>query len=76
MTSKTWEIVRTHTCHHVNLEVALEAQVVYPANILPDQPGRILAHRCSQGMICNLEGSPSCIWAGTNPFIDPFIESF
>jgi hypothetical protein len=54
--------------------VALEAQVVYPSEWLPDQSPRILAHRCSMAMECNLDGRPSCIWSGTNPAIDPFIE--
>ena len=76
MTLKTWEVVRTCYCHHVDLEVALEAQLVYPADIMPDQAGRILSQRCSQGMSCNLDSRPSCVWAGTNPAIDPFIENF
>ena len=76
MTPKTWEVVRTCYCHHIDREVALEAQLVFPADIMPDQTGRVLSHRCSQGMSCNLDGRPSCLWAGTNPTIDPFLESF
>jgi hypothetical protein len=75
MSVKIWEVQKTCYCQHIGREVALEAQMVYPSDFLPDQNGRILAHRCSQGMSCNLDGRPSCIWAGTNPTIDPFIET-
>ena len=53
--------------------VALEAEIVYPADWLPDEP-RVLAHRCSHGLDCNLDGRSSCLWSGTNPVIDPFVE--
>lgn len=71
MTVKTWQTIKIQYCHHANAEVSLEAQLVYPAEWLPDQPPRVTAHRCSQGLRCNLDGRPSCIWAGTNPFYDP-----
>jgi hypothetical protein len=41
--------------------------------MLPDEP-RVLAHRCSYSLYCNLDGRPSCLWAGTNPAVDPFTE--
>jgi hypothetical protein len=75
LSTKEWEVIRTCYCHHIDQEVALEAQVVYPIDFLPDQSPRLLAHRCSQGASCNLDGRPSCLWAGTNPVIDPFIET-
>lgn len=75
MAEKTWEVVKVRYCHHVKEDVGLEAQVVYPAEWLPDQPPRILGHRCSEAMMCNQDGRPSCIWAGTNPAVDPFKES-
>ena len=75
MAEKTWEVVKVHYCHHVKEEVGLEAQVVYPAEWLPDQPPRVLGHRCSEALMCNQDGRPSCIWAGTNPAVDPFKES-
>jgi len=74
MSYRTWQTIKVQYCHHVQSEIGMEADVVYPAEWLPDQPPRILAHRCSQGMVCNLEGKPSCIWAGTNPSFDPFAE--
>jgi hypothetical protein len=39
---------------------------------LPDQPARITAHRCSNGLECNQEDKHSCTWAGTNPDFDPY----
>jgi hypothetical protein len=75
MSNREWQVVKVRHCHHVDKEVGLEAQVVFPAEFLPDQPPRILAHRCSAAMSCNQDGRPSCIWAGTNPAYDPFSES-
>ena len=74
MSEKTWQAIKIRYCHHVDQEVALEAELVYPPEWLPDQAPRVLAHRCSNAMDCNLDGRPSCIWAGTNPSVDPFIE--
>ncbi len=72
MSEKIWETLKVQYCQHVNENVSLQAQVVYPAEFLPDQPGRVLAHRCSHGSACNLDDKPSCVWAGTNPCFDPF----
>jgi hypothetical protein len=75
MAKKEWQVIKVHYCHHVNKEVGFEAQVVFPADWLPDQPPRIIAHRCSDALSCNLDGRASCKWAGTNPAYDPFTES-
>ena len=74
MSVKTWEVEKISYCHHVGKEVGLEAEVIYPADWLPDQPPRIVAHRCSEGIVCNLDGRASCLWSGTNPTYDPFSE--
>ena len=74
MSIKAWQVIKSCYCYHIGQEVALEAELVYPAEWLPDQAPRISAHRCSQGFECNLDGRPSCVWAGTNPLIDPFLE--
>jgi hypothetical protein len=74
MTEKVWQPIKIHFCHHVGKEVAFEAELIYPADLLPDQGPRVNAHRCSRAIDCNLEGKVSCIWAGTNPVIDPFVE--
>ncbi len=72
MSEKTWETLKVQYCPQVDDKVSLPAQVVYPAEFLPDQPGRVLAPRCSHGSACNLDNRPSCVWAGTNPGHDPF----
>ena len=62
MAEKNWEPIKISFCHHLGQEVALEAELIYPAEFLPDQNPRVTAHRCSQGVDCNLDGKPSCIW--------------
>ncbi len=74
MTEKIWETVKVCFCQRVEQQVALEAEVVYPAEWLPDQAPRVLAHRCSKGTDCNLDGRVACLWAGSNPAFDPFLE--
>lgn len=74
MAAKVWQPVKYCFCQHFGAEVALEAQLVYPAEWLPDQAPRVLAHRCSQGTACNLDERASCVWAGTNPNFDPFAD--
>jgi hypothetical protein len=70
MAERTWEVSKVRFCEHVKRDVALEAEVLYPVDILPD-PARVLSHRCSLGMECNQFAQPTCIWAGTNPDHDP-----
>jgi len=72
MAISQWETSQTRHCEHVNLDVNLEARLVYPAEWLPDQAPRVFGHRCSHGMLCNQFAQPACIWAGTNPDHDPF----
>lgn len=52
--------------------VALEAKLVYPADIMPNQPPRVLSRRCSKAIDCNQLDRPTCCWAGTLPGYDPF----
>jgi hypothetical protein len=75
MTKKVWQPIKVQYCQHVKGEVALEAEVLYPGEHLPDQNPRIVAHRCSQGMQCGLLSEGACVWAGTNPAYDPFVEA-
>ena len=75
MAEKIWETVKVRYCHHVGEDIEFEAQLVYPAEWLPEQNPRVLAHRCSRAIACNLDNRASCVLAGTNPAIDPFTES-
>jgi hypothetical protein len=72
MASKTWQPIKVTFCQHAGQPVSLEAEIIYPPEILPDQAPRVVAHRCSLALVCNLDGRASCVWAGTNPAIDPF----
>jgi hypothetical protein len=53
----------------------MDAEVILPAEWLPEGPPRVIAHRCSQAVDCNLDNRASCVWAGTNPAYDPFAEA-
>jgi hypothetical protein len=74
MAYRNWEVMKISYCEHAGEEVALEAELVYPATYLPEQAPRVIAHRCSRGLACNSFRQASCIWAGTNPDYDPFKE--
>lgn len=68
----TWRPVKIQTCDRVDEEVALEVQFVYPVDFLSSQPPRVIGHRCSRGLDCNLVDKPACLWTGTLPGYDPF----
>ena len=71
MAEKKWQTQKTCYCERVGREIRLEAQVVYPAEHLPEQPPRIVAHRCSNGIECNRIDKMVCDYAGTNPEFKP-----
>ena len=72
MAEKVWEKIEVIHCNHMGCEVALEAETVYPADHLPDQPARLLSHRCSKAAECMVLGKGACVWNGGNPNFDPF----
>ena len=71
MAQKKWQISKIRYCEHVGHEIALEVQVVIPPEIFPDQPPRVMAHRCSNAMECNQIDKMTCAWCGTNPDLKP-----
>ena len=71
MAEKIWQVEKIKYCEHVGHEVSIEDQVVYPAEPLPDQPPRIVAHRCSNSLECNMLEKTTCALCGTNPDLDP-----
>lgn len=75
MAEKIWQTVKVRYCHHVGEDVEFEAQLVYPAEWLPEQMPRVVSHRCSRAIACNLDDRASCVWSGTNPTFDPFSET-
>lgn len=74
MAEKHWETVKVQYCDRVESEVTLDAELIYPAEFMPDQPARLVARRCSRGLECNLDENMTCVWAGTNPVYDPFSQ--
>lgn len=74
MAEKKWQSVKQRYCDQAGCNVSLEVQIVLPATFMPEQPPRILAHRCSKGLQCSTLTRPTCVWAGTNPDYDPFAE--
>ena len=71
MAERSWEESKVCYCEHVMQDVALEVEVLFPMDLLPDPP-RIMAHRCSNGVECNRMAKAACVWAGNNPGYDPF----
>jgi hypothetical protein len=71
---KRWESIKIRQCEHVGKQVTLDAEVIYPAEFMPDQPPQVVGHRCSHAYVCNGDDRASCVWAGTNPTYDPFKE--
>ena len=67
MAFRTWEVTKIKYCEHVGHEIALENQVVFASEHLPDQPPRVVARRCSNALVCNGLEKPGCVWAGTQP---------
>ena len=72
MAHKEWKELKVRFCEHAGDEVSLEAEVVYPAENLPDLAPRVLNHRCSQGYMCAIDNRGVCVWSGANPDYDPF----
>jgi hypothetical protein len=73
MAERIWESCKVCYCEHVMRQVSLEAEVIIPIDFLPDPP-RVRSHRCSLGMDCNQSSKTACVWAGTNPNFDPFLQ--
>ena len=71
MALRTWQVSNIKYCERIGHEIALESEVVYPAEQLPDQPPRLIARRCSNALVCNQIDKPACVWCGTNPGHDP-----
>lgn len=72
MNRVAWEPLRIICCDRVGEDVTLQLKVVYPLDILPDQPPRVLARRCSKGEDCNQPNHPACLWSGKLSGYEPF----
>lgn len=67
MAQKKWQIRKTIYCEHAGRDVVLETQIIVPSAMLPDQPPRVIAHRCSNAIECNKIEKMACALCGTNP---------
>ena len=74
MAEKICRPLKKRYCEHAKAVVTLDAELIYPAEHLPDQPPRVEAHRCSGAVDCRLFNRGTCVWASTNPNYDPFLE--
>jgi hypothetical protein len=73
LATKQWESIKRQYCDKAGCQVALQAQIIYPIDYLPDNP-RILGERCSHGDLCLKERLGSCAYSGGDPDFDPFNE--
>lgn len=73
MARVVWEPVQARFCARLEQWVTPEVLRAYPADVLPDQPPRLLGRRCPQAELCNRIERPTCVWAGTQPDYDPLI---
>lgn len=71
MALRTWQVEAIKYCERVGHDIALEVELVYPAENLPDLAPRVLAHRCSNALECNQMDHPVCKLCGTNPVHNP-----
>ena len=44
MAYRNWEVIKVSYCEHAGEEVALEAEIAYPATYLPEQAPRMFWH--------------------------------
>ncbi len=72
MSVKEWQTLKVRYCEHAGTDVSLDAEVVYPAENLPELSPRVFAHRCSNGYLCAVNNQGVCVWCGKNPDYDPF----
>jgi hypothetical protein len=67
MAWETWRTVKETRCKFLQDQVRLEARLLYAADILPDQPPRVLAYRCSDGQDCDRFNQADCPWGILTP---------
>ncbi len=60
MAEKMWIVEKIQFCEHAGCDVSLEAEAIFPADHLPDQPPRVTIHRCSQAEEC-MDSDKACL---------------
>ncbi|HWQ46090.1 MAG TPA: hypothetical protein VN376_04440 [Longilinea sp.] len=72
MVVRGWETVKVRYCKTADCNVALQVELLYPNDVLPDG-ARINGERCSHGNDCLRMDAGRCKWSGQNPDFDPFL---
>ncbi len=60
---RTSENVSHRYCAHAKSEVTLSTKIIFPADIMPEQPPRISSRDCSHYFNCNLLDKKACTYA-------------
>lgn len=60
---RTSEKVSHRYCAHAKSEITLKTKIIFPADIMPDQPPRITSRQCSHYFDCNLLDKEACTYA-------------
>lgn len=60
MAWESWRTVKRAQCEFVKDEVALESKLIHAADLLPDQPPRVVDYRCSGAEKCNRFDHSDC----------------
>ncbi len=76
MSSKSWEVIKTCYCQHIDTKSGWKPSWSIRLNGCRTRRRAFLPIVARKAVSCNLDGRPSCVWAGTNPVFDPFIETF
>lgn len=67
MAWESWRTVKRGRCDFIDEEVAFEWRLVFAAAMLPDQPPRVLAYRCTGAESCERFDQPACPWVSLSP---------
>ena len=62
MAWESWRTVKQTRCEIMDEEITLHSRLAFAADNLPDQPPRVLAHRCSSAEHCDHFDQPKCPW--------------
>lgn len=64
--SRTFHSKTSRYCSHANCKVELRTTIVYPAEVLPEQPPRVNNRTCSHYFDCSLQDKAACTFVVRN----------
>jgi hypothetical protein len=62
MAWESWRAGKQTHCEVMDEKVTLQSRLAFAADNLPDQPPRVLAHRCSSAENCDHFDQNKCPW--------------